>query len=84
VIDQKAKQVSHSMIEAKILHDRIDTLEVRLSYQDEVIEALNKTVTAQWKQIDSLGRQLASLGDRLSETESSARVAAREPPPPHY
>ncbi|MBF9233330.1 SlyX family protein [Microvirga alba] len=73
------------MTDTEALNARIDRLEMRLTHQEEVIEDLNKTVTAQWKQIDSLTRQLANLRDRLQEAEDSAGlVPHREPPPPHY
>ena len=65
------------------LSDRIDALESRLMYQDETIEQLNATITAQWKQIDALTRQLAALGERLTEAEASAPAPATERPP-HY
>jgi SlyX protein len=70
------------MSDAKNLSDRIDVLETRLTFQDETIEALNKTITAQWQQIDALTRQLAELSERLQEAEANA-PAANEPPP-HY
>jgi SlyX protein len=70
------------MSDAKTLSDRIDVLETRLTFQDETIEALNKTITAQWQQIDALTRQLAELSERLQEAEANA-PAANEPPP-HY
>jgi len=63
--------------------DRIDALEMRLTYQDEIIETLNKTVTAQWKQIDALTRQLAELKERLQDAESNAPGPVNERPP-HY
>jgi SlyX protein len=71
------------MSDEKTLSDRIDTLETRLTFQDETIETLNKTITAQWQQIDALTRQLASLNERLQEAEANAPGAANEPPP-HY
>jgi SlyX protein len=67
----------------KELSERIDALESRLSYQDQTIEQLNETITAQWKQIDALTRQLAGLSDRLQEAEASVPAAASERPP-HY
>jgi SlyX protein len=67
----------------KTLGERIDALETRLTFQDETIETLNKTITAQWQQIDALTRQLAILGERLQEAEARAPDAANEPPP-HY
>jgi uncharacterized coiled-coil protein SlyX len=65
------------------LSERIDALEVRLTYQDETIETLNQTITAQWKQIDALTRQIADLRDRLQEAESRAPGPTNERPP-HY
>ena len=41
------------MNDATRLSERIDALEVRLTYQDETIETLNQTITAQWKQLDA-------------------------------
>ncbi|MGO4572482.1 SlyX family protein [Microvirga sp. 2TAF3] len=72
-----------SYIEA--LNTRIDALEMRIAYQDEIIEDLNEAVVAQWKQIDALTRQSASLIDRMQEAENRANATSRpEPPPPHY
>jgi uncharacterized coiled-coil protein SlyX len=71
------------MSDADALSDRIDALEVRLTFQDETIETLNKTITEQWLKIDALTRQLVTLSDRLQEAESRAPGAANEPPP-HY
>jgi SlyX protein len=71
------------MSEVKALSDRIDALEARAMFQDETIETLNRTVTAQWLKIDALTRQLASLSDRLQEAENRVPGAANEPPP-HY
>jgi SlyX protein len=67
----------------KTLAERIDTLETRVAYQDDTIETLNQTITAQWKQIDVLTRQLAQLGERLQEAEANAPGPGNERPP-HY
>ncbi|MGO4523478.1 SlyX family protein [Microvirga sp. 2MCAF35] len=67
------------------LETRIEALEVRAAYQDQVIEDLNQTVIAQWKLIDSLRRQLNELLDRVQEVEdNTGGPSAPEPPPPHY
>ncbi|MEE1611057.1 SlyX family protein [Microvirga sp. CF3016] len=64
---------------------RIEALEVRVAYQDKMIEDLNQTVIAQWKQIDGLKRQLNELLDRVQEVEdNTGGPSAPEPPPPHY
>jgi SlyX protein len=67
----------------KELSERIDALEARSMYQEETIEQLNATITAQWKQIDVLTRQLAALTERLQEAEANAPAPASERPP-HY
>ena len=67
----------------KELHERIDALEARSMYQEETIEQLNATITAQWKQIDVLTRQLAALTERLQEAEANAPAPTNERPP-HY
>jgi SlyX protein len=71
------------MSDIKALGERIDALETRLTFQDETIETLNKTITAQWQQIDALTRQVANLAERLQAAEAHAPGAADEPPP-HY
>ena len=71
------------MNDVKELNARIDTLEERLTHQVETIESLNETITAQWKQIDVLTRQIAQLRERLQEAEANAPGPANERPP-HY
>jgi SlyX protein len=71
------------MSDVDALNERIDALEMRLTYQDVTIETLNQTITAQWVEIDRLTRQVAELKERLQEAESNAPGPANEPPP-HY
>ncbi len=71
------------MSDTKTLSDRIDALEMRLTFQDETIETLNQTITAQWQQIDALTRQVAALRESLREAEGNAAGPVNEPPP-HY
>jgi uncharacterized coiled-coil protein SlyX len=71
------------MSDITALSERIDALEIRLTYQDETIETLNQTITAQWLKIDALTRQIAELRERLQDAEGNAPGPANEPPP-HY
>ncbi|MET3843963.1 SlyX family protein [Bradyrhizobium sp. OAE829] len=71
------------MSDANALSERIDALEMRLTFQDVTIETLNQTITEQWKQIDALTRQLAELKDRLQDAESNITGPVNERPP-HY
>ena len=70
-------------LDFETLADRVNTLEARLTFQDDIIETLNKTVTEQWTKIDALTRQLVALRERLQEAESQMPGAANEQPP-HY
>ncbi|WP_315721426.1 MULTISPECIES: SlyX family protein [unclassified Bradyrhizobium] len=65
------------------LSERIDALEMRLTFQDDTIETLNQTITAQWREIDALKRQIALLVERLAEAQSTVE-GPRHEPPPHY
>lgn len=67
------------------LDQRIERLEIRVTYQDDTIETLNQAITAQWREIDRLTRLLARVEERLREAESRpAGPPQSEPPPPHY
>lgn len=73
------------MSDPESVNARLEALEVRVAYQDQVIDDLNQTVIDQWKKIDALRRQLNELLDRVQEVEdSSSSPRAPEPPPPHY
>jgi len=71
------------MGDASGLSERIDALEMRLTFQHETIETLNQTITAQWKQIDALTRQLTELKERLQDAENNAAGHVNDRPP-HY
>ena len=72
------------MTDPEAVNARIEALEVRVAYQDQVIEDLNQTVIAQWKQIDALRRQLNEVLDRVQEVEDSTGGPAASERPPHY
>ena len=64
---------------------RIDDLEVRAAYEDQVIEDLNKVVLDQWTALEQMQRRMAALEDRLREVQASVGADGQdEPPPPHY
>lgn len=69
------------MSDGNALIERIDALEMRLTYQDEAIETLNQTITKQWLEIDRLKRQLSemkrtSAGSRKPCAGTGERAAA--------
>ena len=62
---------------------RLDALETRIAFQDHIIEELNDTIAAQWRQIDLLTAKMTQMEAQL---RSGAHIAdpATEKPPPHY
>lgn len=62
---------------------RMGELEMRIAHQDKTIGELNDVVTAQWKKLEMLERQLRRLGDEVEAMESQDEPAANQKPP-HY
>jgi SlyX protein len=73
------------MSEATSTNARIDAMEMRIAHQERIIEELNNAVTEQWKQIESLTKQIGRVTDRVQSMEENAPSSGEaEPPPPHY
>jgi SlyX protein len=62
---------------------RIGELEIRIAHQDKVIGELNDVVTAQWKKLEILERQLRRLGEEVEAMDAGDGPAANQKPP-HY
>jgi SlyX protein len=61
---------------------RINDLEIRMAHQDQTIADLNDVITAQWKKLDALERQLKRLSDELESMDVGDAPANQKPP--HY
>jgi SlyX protein len=61
---------------------RIQNLEIRMAHQDQTIADLNDVITAQWKKLDALERQLKRMSEEL-ETMDQGDIPANQKPP-HY
>jgi len=68
------------------LEQRLDELESRLAFQDDLIESLNEVITRQDREITNMASQLKDLFTRVSEQAETATpgAAAEHEPPPHY
>ena len=65
--------------------ERLEKLETTLAFQEQTIEDLNKTITAQWSEIAALKRLIGNLGQQVRDiADNPALAEAPEPPPPHY
>lgn len=65
--------------------DRLTELEVKLAFQDDLLDALNLTVSRQQQQIDLLQQQLRLLYQQMrSQTPDADPAAPQHEIPPHY
>ncbi|AXE32608.1 SlyX protein [Chromobacterium phragmitis] len=66
--------------------NRMEALEVRLAFQDELLDALNATVARQQKEIDLLQQQIRLLYQqfRNAQPDDGPGASPRDDIPPHY
>lgn len=67
------------------LEQRLDALESRNVFQDDVIEQLSEELAAHQHEISELKHQIQLVANRLKDAGSLAGDTEEiEPPPPHY
>jgi len=67
------------------LAERLDELETRIAFQDDLINTLSEQVTRQELDIRELWAAKKQLNNQLKEVSSSnIRKEEEEAPPPHY
>jgi protein slyX homolog len=70
---------------SKNLEPRIAELEMKLTFQETIIEELNQALIEQQFLIDKMQVQLRYLVNKLKDVQSSnIATQAEETPPPHY
>lgn len=64
---------------------RIDELEIKASYAEDLLDQLNMTVYRQQQQIEALQQALVALRQQLPEAGGAgAALNLRDELPPHY
>jgi SlyX protein len=66
---------------------RLEELESRLAFQDDLIESLNQVVARQDRELAQLDRRVRELERRLAELAEAAASSGAPPGhevPPHY
>ncbi|GGY11179.1 SlyX family protein [Paludibacterium paludis] len=67
------------------MEDRIAELEVRIAFQDELLDALNQTVARQQREMDLLQQQMRLLYQHVKGMQADGGTApAGHEIPPHY
>jgi len=68
------------------LNDKIADLEIRLTFQDDLLAAMNRRVAEQDNEIAKLQMQLQHLSQKLKDSQAEAALGSATPDekPPHY
>ncbi|MBL8506551.1 MAG: SlyX family protein [Methylobacillus glycogenes] len=66
------------------MESRITELEIKISYTEDLVEELNRTVFRQQQQIDLLAKELRSLRDQVQSSQPQEFRSLRDEIPPHY
>lgn len=66
------------------MESRITELEIKISYTEDLLEELNRTVFRQQQQIDLLAKELRSLRDQVQSSQPQEFRSLRDEIPPHY
>lgn len=67
------------------METRINELEVKLAFAEDLLEALNKTVFLQQQQIDRLQLEVKQLREQIANVAPAEGARSlRDEIPPHY
>lgn len=70
--------------EMTVMEARIAELEVKLSFCEELLEELNKTVYRQQQQIDLLKKEVSAVREQVKTSLPSDPREPADETPPHY
>lgn len=66
------------------MESRLAEIETKLSFSEELLEALNRTVYRQQQQIDQLQQELLALREQVRTALPAESRNLRDETPPHY
>lgn len=64
--------------------ERLEQLEIKLSYAEDLLDSLNTLVARQQDQIDRLLREVAELRRQRADEPTATFRSLRDELPPHY
>lgn len=68
----------------KTQEEKINELEMKLTFQDDLLQALNEIVTRQDKEIQDLWSANRLLKQSMNDLKQGNSGPAADAPPPHY
>lgn len=66
------------------MESRLNDLEIKISYTEDMVDELNLTVFRQQQQIDQLIRQVTALREQVQNAVPAEQLSLRDELPPHY
>lgn len=66
------------------MESRVAELEVKLSFCEDLLEELNRTVYRQQQQIDQLQKEMQTLRDQMRTSMPTEPRNLNDEVPPHY
>jgi len=72
------------MIQESRMDSRITELEIKISYAEDMVDELNRTVFRQQQQIDLLVAQIKALREQIQTDAPGEQRSLRDELPPHY
>jgi len=63
---------------------RLTEVEIKIAYQEELLQELNKIVAQQQQQLVLLEKTCKMLFEHINSVHSDKQDNIPEPPPPHY
>jgi len=67
-----------------MMEDRLNELEAKVAFAEDLVETLNLTVIRQQAQLDLLQQQIRLLHQQLQDAIPEDARASRDEIPPHY
>ena len=68
----------------KPMDERVNELEVKVAFLEDLVDELNRTAFRQQQQIEVLVTQIATLRDQVRGAEAPEFRSLRDEIPPHY
>lgn len=66
------------------MESRLTELEIKISYTEDLVDELNRTVFRQQQQIDLLIAEFRALRDQVQNAAPLEQRSLRDEIPPHY
>ena len=73
-----------AMDHAEHIDKRLNDLEIKASFTDDLLDEINQTLYRQQQQIDQLTRELLTLREQSADTGGQSARSLHDELPPHY